>query len=576
MTNKVTLVLALALFSVILCTELKAQNVYFTGLGRALVTNDQLTDETDPASKLKSSGGYTLFDLGVYANPNEVLRGGVILRVRNEFGGFFGDGASLEFRQMQLEGLIAKKVKYEIGDIYLTHTPYTLWNKETMYSKYESNVFALRRDIVNYENFYVGNAWRMQGFNTKAKVNFAKGADSLGIRVYGGRTMETDYIKIPDRYFYGGKLDLAQSKYFRIAGNLAGISDIAGTVKEAEVSYNNLVYTTDFTAAFEKEDKWRFAINGEAGASKFELSRVSDSINKSFEDFFYDIGTKATYKPLGLNFGVSYRNVGFNFNSPMAQTRRVAAPNDITLSAFPTMNDRVSLRRTSLYDFYGQENTMYNQSISTTLMDYYIQYDMVEPYGKATPNRKGITFSADMQEPEKLFNAGIEVNLLSEVVSEGDSITNALRNFTLIRGGFVFNVNQLIGFEKLIAVNAGIRNESSKRGGTNSLNLSSSLIDLGLDVEVIKDLHLLGGAKFFKVNGMEIQTGRDEVNQIVSYGTGTKFNQQQNIIAAGLRYDYDKAGYFSMHYHIVDFKDKDTALQSYDFNQWFFVFGLKF
>ncbi|MBX9853553.1 MAG: hypothetical protein K2X86_17555, partial [Cytophagaceae bacterium] len=517
MIKKVTL--ALSIFSAFLFTELPAQNVYFTGLGRALVTNDGLKDNTDTASKMKASGGYTLFDLGVYAKPNEVLRGGVILRLRNEFGGFFSDGASLEFRQMQLEGLIAKKVKYEIGDIYLTHTPYTLWNEKNIYNynKYEAGIFSLRRDIVYYENFFVGNAWRMQGFNAKSKINFSKGVDSLGIRAYGGRTMQTNFTTTPDRYFYGGRLDLAQSKYFRIAGNLAGISDIAGTVEDAEVDYDNMVYTTDFSVTLDQE-KFKLALNGEAGASHFELDRAIDTTHHEFNDFFYDAGVEATYKPFNLTLGASYRDVGFNFNSPMAQTRRIASPGDISVMTFPVMNDGTTGRPISLFDPYTQESRLYNQAISTTLMNYFVQYDMVEPYGKATPNRRGFTFSANIEEKDKLFNAGIEANLLSEGVSEGDSLTKEKRKFTLIRGGLVFNVNKLMEFEKLIAINAGLRMESSTRGGTNPVDLSSSLIDVGLDLEVLKDLHLLGGAKLFSVKGTEIQTGRDELNQIVSFG----------------------------------------------------------
>ncbi len=574
MTKKVTL--TLSIFSVLLFAKVSAQNVYFTGLGRALVTNDRLSDNTDEASKMKSSGGYTLFDLGIYAKPNEVLRGGVILRTKNEFGGFFSDGAFLQFRQMQLEGLIAKKVKYDLGDIYLTHTPYTLWNDDFMFHKYEANTFSMRRDIVNYENFYVGNAWRMQGVNANTKINFTKGIQSLGIRGYAGRTRQTDFLTIPDRYFYGGRLDLTQSKYLRIAGNVAGISDIAGTVEDTEVDYDNMVYTTDFSLTLDNSEKFKFALNGEAGASHFELKRTSDSTTNKFDDYFYDLGVKATYKPILLTLGASYRNVGFNFNSPMAQSRRMAAPSNVSLTNFPLMNDGITARQISLFDPYGQENKMYNSGISTTLMNYYVQYNMVEPYGKATPNRQGFTFSADLQEPTKLLNASIDVNLLSEVASEGDSLTSEKRKFTLIQGGLVFNINKLFKFEKLIAINAGIRTESSTRGGTNPVNLASSLIDLGLDVEVLKSLHLLGGAKLFDVKGSEIQTGRDELNQIVSFSPGTNFNQKQTIIATGLRYDYDAVGYFSMHYHMVGFDDKVTPLNKYDLNQLFFVFGLKF
>ena len=111
---------------------------------------------------------------------------------------------------------------------------------------------------------------------------------------------------------------------------------------------------------------------------------------------------------------------------------------------------------------------------------------------------------------------------------------------------------------------------------TNPLSLSSSLIDLGFDVELLKSLHMLGGAKLFTVKGNEIQTERNELNQIVNYSASTNFNQLQNTIATGMRYDYDASGYFSVHYHVVDYNDKATPINNYKLNQLFFVFGLKF
>jgi hypothetical protein len=570
MNKKVTLVLSI--FTILLFTEVSAQTVYFTGLGRALVTNDRLSDNTNLASKQKSSGGYTLFDLGIYAKPSEVLRASVILRTRSEFGGYFGNGALLSFRQMQLEGLIAKQVKY---DIYLTHTRYTLWNDDSTDTRFEANNFSVRRSIVNYENFYAGNAWRMQGINTKARIKFKKGVESLGIRVYGGRTMQTNYTTIPDRYFYGGRLDLVQSKYFRIAGNVAGISDIPGTVQHPNTEYQNMVYTTDFGFTLDNNEKFRYGLSGEIGSSNFQLTNNVDSTTHTYNDYFYDVKAEAAYKPLNLVFSVSYRDVGYNFNSPMAQTRRMSAPSNITLNAIPTMNDGVTARPINLLDMYSQESNMYNQSISTTLMDYYIQYNIVEPYGKATPNRKGFTFNADLKDNNKLINTSVQVSLLSEGVSEGDSLTLAKRNFNLVRAGFVFNLNQLFKFEKLIAINAGIRTESSDRSGANPVHLASTLIDLGLDVEVLKNLHLIGGAKMFNVKGNEVHSGRDQLNQIVSYGP-VNFDQNQQIIATGLRYDYDKVAYFSMQYQMVNYRDKLIPTMKYDFNQWFFVFGLKF
>ena len=106
----------------------QAQNTYFTGMGRALFTIDDMSDELVPDREQRASSGYTVFDLGVNVENKGLMRAGVILRARNEFGGLFADGSStLAIRQMQIEGIVGKRVKYEIGDVYLQQTPYTLW-----------------------------------------------------------------------------------------------------------------------------------------------------------------------------------------------------------------------------------------------------------------------------------------------------------------------------------------------------------------------------------------------------------------------------------------------------------------
>ena len=51
-----------------------------------------------------------------------------MFRIRNELGGFWGGGVSFNVRQLTLKGVAGNKVKYEVGDIDLKMTPYTLFN----------------------------------------------------------------------------------------------------------------------------------------------------------------------------------------------------------------------------------------------------------------------------------------------------------------------------------------------------------------------------------------------------------------------------------------------------------------
>lgn len=201
-----------------------------------------------------------------------------------------------------------------------------------------------------------------------------------------------------------------------------------------------------------------------------------------------------------------------------------------------------------------------------------MQYDIIEPYGNATPNRKGLTINAERGDDESVWRAKVEVDLLTEGVSEGDSLLKTKRSFTKIQGGLVFNINKLFDLEKAIVLTSGLRLETSTRGTS---TLSGSLIDLGLDVEVFKKFHLLTGAKMFAVEGTEIQTGRDELNQIVSYSP-VSFDEKQNVYAVGISYIFDKKAYFSLQSNWVGYKDATIETTQFDFKQLFMVYGLKF
>ena len=157
MNKRINLLLCIAVFAGIITS--KAQTTfYLDGYGRALYTTDKLKGDLIDSDSLtnttnKGVSGYTLFDLGLNLEKDKTFKANAILRARNQFGLFFGDGTRLEFRQIQLEGIIGKGVKYEIGDIDIKMTPFTVFNSEEMYNEFESDIFAQRRGILEYENF---------------------------------------------------------------------------------------------------------------------------------------------------------------------------------------------------------------------------------------------------------------------------------------------------------------------------------------------------------------------------------------------------------------------------------------
>jgi hypothetical protein len=588
--------------------SLNAQVVYWNGLGRALVTNERLKGIAEDANKKnpngtgrdslnarKGTGGYTIFDLGVNAQPNEGLRASAILRIKNEFGGFYGDGSTLIFRQLRLDGVLNKFLKYEIGDIDMGLTPYTIYNFDESYHDYEADVFSNRRSVVHYENFNYGNKWRVQGFNAAANLKFAKGIEKIGIRGFATRNRSALFSKYPDRLMMGGRLDLVQSKVFQIGGNYITMFDIYQTQITQLANFNNKVLTGDFKLNLENE-KIGVALFGELGNSTLKYDTtgsfdagggiITNSIHQ--KGYFYDLGASAKIKPIGFKLTASYRSVQPNFSSPAAQTRRIndygvyttantpttsqgVAPNaSYTTNAldyrsqaiFPTVgNNSNSLTRLpSILDRFSQEN-LRNLSIQPLLMSFLPQYNNITPYGIATPNRQGITLAAALGEEEKAFKGDVTVDLLSEV--QGDKIiaNGNKRKFTGIRGGFVLSIGKLLKWEKIITLNAGIRHEHTTRAGDTSgvgsgINFTSNLIDAGLTAEIVKNFDLLAGYKLLSAKGVEYISILNSLNgnlPVALQQSRYAINQNQGVFAFGFRYRFTKNTYFTAQGHFMSF-----------------------
>jgi hypothetical protein len=583
-----------------------AQVVYWNGLGRALVTGsylngnvlNQSVDNTDPSNPVvtqqkdlssarKSTDGYTIFDLGVNAQPNETLRASATLRLTNSFGGFYGDGSQFIFRQLRLDGIIGKKVKYEIGDIDLELSKYTLFNSNEIYNDYESDILAQRRSVVEYENFNFGNKWRLQGAHLETSLRFNSGIEKIGVRFFATRNRRYTPSITPDRYMLGGRVDVVQSRSINIGGNYVYIFDAAGTVSSPGLTNQNQVVTADWKLTH-FTDKIDYSFYGELGSSNNTYAYTEkDSVKTN--DFFYDLGVSAKYKPLLLKIFANYRNVGADFFSSGAQTRRTndfgyaGANGANTLGLFErldrntTQRGAVAMGGATLLDFVSDQN-LRNLNLQDRLMMFNPAYNNITPYGQATANRKGFTFGASIGNSEKVIKADVVADLLSEVTTMGDSVSSALRNFTGVKGGIMFNAHKLLRFEKDIIFTVGGRYEQTKRGGAAPVDLKSTLIDLGLTVEVVKNLDVLGGIKTINAKGNEFMYSRTVFNQIDKSNpfTNVNLNQSQFLYSFGARYRFSKNTYFTVNGVSQSVKFEDASHRDYKINQIFFNYTMIF
>ena len=613
-----------------------AQTVYFNGLGRALVTSDRmggsLFDSTtatkgptsgahaDTASPKRGINGYTVFDLGVNAQPNESLRASAIFRIRNQFGGFYGDGSFFYFRQLRLDGVISKVVKYEIGDIDLALTPYTLYNFDESYHDYEADIFGIRRSVVHYENFNFGNKWRMQGAHAQASIKFNKIIEKINFRAFATRPRPTNYLNVPDRIFAGGRIDMVQSKYLQLGANLARMADLPQTSPNTQGSLYNNVVTGDYKINLPVGEKAGVELYGEFGKSYFNF----DTLNvKSGRDTvtakkggFYDLGIAVKQNPLNIKLFANYRYVSADYLSPGAQTRRIydfgyagyGANGSLTnynnlTQIYPSYNNGLYERAPSLYDRFTQEN-MRNLTLSPQLMPYLPQYNNITPYGVATPNRKGVTFGISAGDADKLIKADLVVDKLSEITGQGTTATGQnnmqLRKFTGVKGGASLNIAKLLKTERIITLSGGARYEhTTRQAGVDTsasiaaIDFKSTLVDLGLTVEIFKNFDIIAGYKSLFAKGNEVLAIRDASNNIVAYssigqvtqpGIGSYnvynlnpgFNVKQSIYAFGFRYRFTKNTYFTAQGNLVNYFDDGQVDANYQVKQLFLNYTMIF
>lgn len=560
------LAVVLLLFSTL---QLKAQVIYFDGLGRAIVSNQAMEGEAlagDTSSPRQTIGGYTLFDLGVNIMPNRMFNAHAVLRARNEFGGFFGSSSLLSFREVQLEGIVKKGIYYELGDIDVELTPYTVFNNDEMYHSFEASSFARRRDILHYENFNNGNQWRLQGARTEMSFKPYQLLSEVRLNVFATRTRPSNNINTPDRFLLGGQLGFDKDSLIEVNLNYTGFTDNPSS--EDVFDYSNHVFTVSGDVFIMNSEEKRFFVSAEAGISKYSFdNRLTDSL-VAFDDYFYDAAVNFEKDNL-LSAKFGYREVGPQFSSPSAQTQRIN-PNSTPLM-FTQVQSGNSERSALAFDRLAQEG-LYNASISPVLFTTLPVYSNVNPYGVATPNRRGFYVNVSGGDTSTVIRAEVNLGLSGEIIGEG---TTEKRKFTTIYGGVEGQLHKLLDWNKSLLLTVGGRLEKTTRVGNAEVDLNSLLIDAGIEVEVISDLFIDGGVKLLNASGTEFLGFRDGFNGLSSFEIGN-YDQSEQLVALGARYSFGKGSDLGLNYYSVVFKDDLNINSSYSINQLFINYTLQF
>ena len=536
----------------------RVKKIEFYGAAKTNILHQGFDVDGDTMNVSKANYGHSLIDLGILVRPSANTEIATEFRLRNELGGFWGGAVTYGIRKLTLKGVVNDAIRYKIGDIDLEMTPYTLYNNNYQDLVNEATVFQMAREVIDYENYFSGNAWRQQG--VQSSYGFYLNNEtfkSIDVNLFSTRNRTADPSSAsPERLFSGGQIGLNTS-YGLITFHSANLFDLKNTVIDMNLYYNSV---NTVSANISLANLPKFSLNYEGGTSKANYENLIEDETVTIQDYFLNLGL--IYSPTNkFRLSVKGINTGPQFRSPAAQNVRLGYSS--SSNVFPTIGNNLAVRNMGLMD-YLYNDVFYYKTFDSQLDLYNPAFSNAMPYGLATPNRKGFSVSLDQLAIKEQFNLSSEIHIMSEIIGTG---TTQLKSFMK----FVTKANY--NYKKWSA-KAGLAYESTSRDGQpyEKIELSSMLFDFGLDFDLTDQLSILFGTKYHMADGNELLAVYDSYNNPLYFDPISYDYQKQMLNSIGLMVNFSERSKLTA--SLSSFSQK--AEQEYTFNQLQLLYRLNF
>jgi hypothetical protein len=576
--NTILITLIVCSFSTIVKAQKKEEKIWFSGFARSYYARDVHENKGDTLYPRNSSNGYNLVDLNTHVNPIDNIEIFAQLRVRNQFGSFFGSGTNIDVRQLRASGTINNKFNFSIGDVFLKQNRFTLYNYNEELSSFENDMFKSYRDIIHYENFYTENRWRLQGLQTDFSFEFDRFIRTLEFDFFitrpRGSSQISSIVYSPDLLLSGGSMISKISKNLSFEINYINFFEVPNS-GNINMSVRNPVYHSALKYQYDINNaKLSHKVQGGYSQRNWlltELSNDIDSVSKSTRGMFFEFENEYLLKDSNFRLVLGARYVDPNFRSSGAQTRRIDFGAEYQNTVYPFYTNDYLIRPSNVFDLLSDENR-YNQDLSTTLMGFNPIYSNILPYGDATPNRMGIYFSSRLNK-NKIFSSNINAAYYSEVIGQG---TSQKRNFTLLSGDLKININKILKTSKEISLSFSYWNELTRRNGDTliQLNLNSSHLNGFVDFEFSKKFFVQFGIKQLSAKGKEFISQRNEYGEIENF-LFANYDQQDYMYFTGLNYKIQKNIYANIQYNWWGTLVPNQSTLDFNYNRLLFIFSVK-
>ena len=584
MNKLLNIILSLLMFTALpfyFIAQNSTNKVWFDGLSRTYFARDAFdsSELQDTLNSRNSSSGYNLVDLNTNVNPTKDIEIFAQLRVRNEFGGFFGSGTSIDVRQLRASGVINNKVKFSIGDIFLKQNRFTLHNNEDDLPISKIDIFRPYTDIVHYENFYTENRWRLQGLQTDFSFEFDRFIRTLEFDFFITRPRGSSQLSSssysPDLLLAGGSMFSKISNKLFFESNYINLHEVPST-GTINISLRNPVYHAALIYNYKIND-FHLKHKIQSGFSQrnwlyTDLGENNhDSTVHFSEGMFFELENELLKKDSSFKMVFGVRYVDPNFRSAGAQTRRIDFNENRINTIYPNYTNDYITRPVSMFDIVSDEN-IYNQDLSGTLMDFNPIYSNVNPYGTATPNRMGFFLETKLNS-DKALEANLNSSFLNEVIGQG---TKKKRNFLMLSADFKLKINELLNKEKEVSLSFLYRNELTSRDGDSisAVKLDSRFFSSSLNFELSKKFYLQLGVTQIRAKGNEFLSIRNNYGNIQNFSL-VSFNREDFLYSTGISYKLKENIYANIQYNWWGSSFLNQSTTDFNYNRLLFIFSVK-
>jgi len=552
--------------------QLKDKKVWVSGAARGILYMDDYSTsaEDDTTTARKTQSGQTMVDLGVNVNPSDKILVQGMVRIQQEYGGFWGAGVTFDVRQLYIKGLIGNIIKYQLGDINYKLSAYTLNNQTGLVSKFGGVLIDIPLDQVEYDLFYTdNNTWRQQGAAVDFGLEYSKLIESTDFNLFTTRVQPTDFDTQEDRMYSGGSVVLKQSKWLKVGFQYANLYDLKGTTSDT-VYMRNPVYTFSAEADYEIDDV-KLNASLETGQSQLEWQNNPEA--PDLTDFFYDINLRADISKIGVKLLAGYRNIGADFRSAGSQTMQInytRAP-----QAYQRYGNDQAIRQISMLDIY-RDASLYNLQIREGLMTFDPRYNNATPYGVATPNRSGFLFEANYEDPKKRWTVKASSELLSDIFGEGTTVLTKYATNSLLAE---IKLNNIINVgDRRLWISGLIGEQNSTRSGEQdyeAIDLATRFYDFNLTATLFSTIDLIAEYRIWKSDGNTLIADRNVYSQIIDFNE-YNINYKESILGAGLQYRFSENIKFSFMWQTFQWEDYLGETLPYQIDTWTVYFTMKF